>query len=707
MKKLIIITFICVVTCFGKINATSNWTNYNNFSQVTDAQPNGTDIFITAKGGVLITNTLTDSKRFFNMSNSSLPSNAVEQVAKSTTTGDIWIGTYDNGLARWNGRDFIPTAYPATFGLLLNMKFGPDGMLYLQSDNGAFQFNTATKTFTQFNVSSTNVWLYNAWSFDFTSAGDLVVFTGTNCLTIDLPSLNIIDSFDTLSTPLVSGCSSASASLFYFNTDNMLINIANSTVGFLHRDGTSSDANAGLPIFSYIETMRGSDNQMYCILDNQEVYRLVDTTWNFVYSLGSDNLATKYFYEDGSTSYVNTTDFNNMSLDEVFHARGIVHNKIDSRKYVFQSTLMNSVFKDDAGKIYAVSATNIYQYDNTNDTWLNYVTAPSIFGEIRHVKYFNGNIYVENYGNLLEFYDGSTWTQIPMAAGSSSPYIFSYDVTSTGTIYFCNDEGVYKYESGTTTKLLSTTSFAAWFFSIKYDATRNVLWLGKSNEIVSYDFSSLTTYNHASFTNLPATMSVQVIEINPLDNTIWFGSSDNQVFHYDGVNFTTLSTPNPSVAFIDQILFESTGKVIVKNIDSYGGFYTYDHGIWNRFHPEVMSDMTTASVASIVIDQDGNYWTANSDANGVSRYRNEATGIENDLQQIATINVFPNPANSQVQVLLNDERAAIKIFDISGHEVSTSIVRKDQLVSISTQTLPNGLYLLKANTQTVKFIVQH
>ena len=587
------------------------------------------------------------------------------------------------------------------------MKFGPDGMLYLQSDNGAFQFNTVTKTFTQFNVTSTNVWLYNAWSFDFTDAGDLVVFTGTNCITVDLPTLNIVDSFNTLSTPLVSGCSSASASLYYFNTENMLINIANVTVGFLHRDGTSTDANAGLPVFSNIETMRGSDNHMYCILDNQEVYRLVDTTWNFVYSLGTGNLATKYFYEDGSTSYVNTTDFNDMSLDEVFHARGIVHNKIDSRKYVFQSTLMNSVFKDNTGKIYAVSATNIYQYDKTNDTWLNYVTAPSIFGEIRHVKYFNSNIYVENYGNLLEFYNGSTWTQVPRAVGSSSPYIFSYDVTSTGTIYFCNDEGVYKYESGVTTKLLSTTSFAAWYFSIKYDATRNILWLGKSNEIASYDFTSLTTYNHATVTDLPATMSVQVIDINPNDNTVWFGSSDNQVLHFDGVNFTTLTTPNPDAAFIDQILFESSGKIIFKNIDAYGGFYTYDHGNWNRFHPAVMSDMTSASVASIVIDEDGNYWTANSDANGVSRYKNEATGIDNNFNPAPSFAVFPNPANTEVQVLLNDEKADIKIFDITGHEISTAIVRKDHLVSISTQTLPNGLYLLKSNTQTLKFIVQH
>ena len=91
MKKLTIITLLCSLTFLGKLSATGNWTNYNNFNQVTDAQPNGSDIFITAKGGVLITNTLTGTKRFFNMSNSSLPSNSVEQVAKNMTTGDIWM----------------------------------------------------------------------------------------------------------------------------------------------------------------------------------------------------------------------------------------------------------------------------------------------------------------------------------------------------------------------------------------------------------------------------------------------------------------------------------------------------------------------------------------------------------------------------------------------------------------------------------------
>jgi hypothetical protein len=526
-------------------------------------------------------------------------------------------------------------------------------------------------------------------------------------LTVDLPTLNIIDSFETLTTPLVSGCSSATSNIYYFNNDKALINIADFTLGFLNRDGTSTDANLGLPVFSSVKTIRGTDNYMYCLLDNKDVYKLVDSTWNFAYSLGTDHLATKYFYEDGSNAYLNSIDFNEMGVDAVFHARGIVHQVIDSRKYVFKSTVMNSVFKDNAGKIYAVSGTDIYQYDKVNDTWINYLTAPSIFGEIRHVKYINGKIYAENYGNLIEFYDGISWTQVPMAVGSVSPYVFAYDVTSTGIIYFCNDEGVYKYESGSTTKLLSTTVFAAWFYSIKYDASREVLWLGKSNEIISYDFSTTTNYNNSTVSSLPASMSIQEIAINPTDNSVWFGSSDTLAFRYNGIDFTSYTTPNLMPSYIDQILFDSNGKIIFKNIDMYGGFYTYDNGNWNRFHPDVMTDMSSSNVARIVIDNEGNYWTANSDGQGVSMYKNTVSGIENGIATTEDMTLFPNPADQQVQCTLNDESTEIKVFDLSGQELSVPFTVQHQLINLNTKELQNGLYFLKTKTQSIKFVVQH
>ena len=136
MNRIIKLTTFLLLSIFITQVHASNLKYYNNFRQNTDAEPRGNEMFVTAKGGVLIYNMLTSQKQFYTKANSNLPSNEVEQVAKSNITNDIWIGTYDNGLARWNGTDFDVFAFPANFGLLYSMKFGPDGNLYIQTNNG-------------------------------------------------------------------------------------------------------------------------------------------------------------------------------------------------------------------------------------------------------------------------------------------------------------------------------------------------------------------------------------------------------------------------------------------------------------------------------------------------------------------------------------------------------------------------------------------
>lgn len=73
--------------------------------------------------------------------------------------------------------------------------------------------------------------------------------------------------------------------------------------------------------------------------------------------------------------------------------------------------------------------------------------------------------------------------------------------------------------------------------------------------------------------------------------------------------------------------------------------------------------------------------------------------------------IFPNPANNQVNILLNaSEPFTITLNDILGKKITPLLQRSDQQVTLDVSNLPNGLYFLMIDNGAIfqqKFIVQH
>jgi hypothetical protein len=62
----------------------------------------------------------------------------------------------------------------------------------------------------------------------------------------------------------------------------------------------------------------------------------------------------------------------------------------------------------------------------------------------------------------------------------------------------------------------------------------------------------------------------------------------------------------------------------------------------------------------------------------------------------AQLNVYPNPANQQVNISTNNEIISIEVLDIQGRVISTQPVSKNEaIVSVPTSALNNGLYLIR------------
>ena len=95
-----------------------------------------------------------------------------------------------------------------------------------------------------------------------------------------------------------------------------------------------------------------------------------------------------------------------------------------------------------------------------------------------------------------------------------------------------------------------------------------------------------------------------------------------------------------------------------------------------------------------------------------SFYKETTTGI-NYLNAEPKVQIYPNPISDFVEVILIGEY----IKDITIYSLSGSIINKSQyksqsgLVTINTQNIQNGIYLLSVNSDinfySQKIIIQH
>lgn len=98
---------------------------------------------------------------------------------------------------------------------------------------------------------------------------------------------------------------------------------------------------------------------------------------------------------------------------------------------------------------------------------------------------------------------------------------------------------------------------------------------------------------------------------------------------------------------------------------------------------------------------------------GAAEFNSTPAGIEN-VMDVNTFSVFPNPANTEVHFTLKHvikDNDIIEVIDMVGKQVKTinaakvKVAMNDYMLDVSDLT--NGIYILKINNQKSKMIVQH
>ena len=79
--------------------------------------------------------------------------------------------------------------------------------------------------------------------------------------------------------------------------------------------------------------------------------------------------------------------------------------------------------------------------------------------------------------------------------------------------------------------------------------------------------------------------------------------------------------------------------------------------------------------------------------------------IANNNNALSLLSIYPNPVQDVLFVEGVAEETAIRVFNLNGELFQTTIA-KENLVQLNVSALPQGMYILQAGNQAVKFIKQ-
>lgn len=195
----------------------------------------------------------------------------------------------------------------------------------------------------------------------------------------------------------------------------------------------------------------------------------------------------------------------------------------------------------------------------------------------------------------------------------------------------------------------------------------------------------------------------------------------SEVMNYPWDCFTSANNPHPYSSWwreVSQRFVDSARAVnnnLFRDVNSSGviagGDWYVIHGgrqdYMNYYHDCLEITMEVSSIKTLPSEQLPNYWKAL--ATPLINYIGEihslpnGDGINNPSVQEHTLMVYPNPVSGSVTVGCLQEGMTVELFDMQGHRIGGWQACGDSM-RVSTMSLENGIYLLRAGTRTTKII---
>ncbi len=363
-----------------------------------------------------------------------------------------------------------------------------------------------------------------------------------------------------------------------------------------------------------------------------------------------------------------------------------------------------------------------YGLSKLEDSTLNQVEAPSPLFECDLSKSdHKGNLWLvgsitadiwTTHGNAYTVYkfDGSKWYDCSPQKSFGYNGCNSIAFQQDGKIWFTTtDSGAYMYD-GTTWQQYIKPSVFNGANSMTIDNNGNK-WFATSKGLIKFDGSNWTVFNSNN-----SSLKFDIINDLAIDKNgnIWLatGSPDElgdtitgRIVKFNGTSWTYYKPFNDGqgLNYVNTIAIDPNGKIWA---GTFLGLTVFDGTKWTNYTDSHTSS-ANLQVLSIDFDSHGNLWLGT--LCGILEFQNKAVSLIQSHSN-TNLNIFPNPANSYININLNSQflNTEISILDMNGSLVLEKNISSNN-IQLNISKLKQGTYFVYVNTglyRTIKQIIK-
>lgn len=683
MKKAIekMISTLLVLLVAGNAIA-GNWLNYANYTEATCIAVRGNEVWLSDKSGLLMYDKASGLKTFFDKGANSLPSLTVERVRVHPQTMDIWIGTYDNGLAMLHNGSWTHIPFPQTDAMLYEMIIDNNGAVWSATTKGVYKYQNGT--FTNY------LQALAPWDIDILPNGKILCGDNTPYL-FDPATLEVVEIQSTVTAYGFSRVIAENDHHYYFSSDHGELGE--------YTDTTETDTMH----IGYARDMYLNSGGQLLLLDIDNVLHRKSGAYCDVLAFGNNKLTAFTVTANdelwGATTTDNKTLYHNNAQSQT--------EQIDIRRCGLNDNQVKCTYNTPNGGQLILSGNTIQRFDPATQTFTTIPLTTELSYGIDDILEVNGKLYAGTPFRKLYEYSNGNWQQLGDGVLPDNE-VRALAADANGNLWLCGYGYVARYNGNTFNVFNSSNNYhlTQYVRDIYCDNTRNLVWFCTYDGIFKLDNGAITFYNDSTPGIQQYYDAVETIAEDENHN-IWFGTVYGALLKYDGTNFSTTLLPDRAGnQFVSSIAFNGATMYISDNLH---GVWIYENNQWDSLNMQ-NSPIADNWVSDLNVDLRGNLWISHYNhgidvynKNGVALAVTEPTVVLNAL-------VYPNPTTGKINLQwAGNGMADVTVLNIEGKVIYKHTYTENNIM-LNLGNQPAGMYVTEIrnnNTvQRIKVLVQ-
>lgn len=716
MKKLNIIVWLVLSVC---MQAQEEWISLIAPEKINEIREIDNKYYCATDGGLMIYDPQTKSLKRITLKDG-LPSPRIEDIAVDNN-GNIWIGTYDNGIAMRieNGWNHIPTpisSWSQNTSKLYCLEFDQFNNLWIGTEEGLFKYvdeewesillnstNSASVVWDMQRDEEGNIYMASHWPFKLQGT-EIIEYPNNDIFAYDNACINYDD-----------------AGRIYFGTDA-------GAFAIIDGDEWTVFNNEHFPqsIFIDVEIMNNGD--VLTSFLNGEVYKFSNGIWSSVLQTEFNYANTELLKKSNGDLIIGFKDklykannanieikeelvdlsiqFPNNNLDIAVNGDQQILLRFDNRLLKFNDSNLEAyeidpiLGKEDYSDLHIVNfhdnttgffdheTGNIYYENQTisvcppyNYFGLTPMSIRDVFADSEGGYWLSTvrGLFYNNQGKVINFDETNTPFPITIPY-ATTPTFGKISEDRNSNIWVNSPAGIGMWNRITKTWIFydddSTNGMSTNLNACHYFDENNVLWAsGYNTGLIRFDGSNWSRFIPQIPQNSVLPNYIQ--DIHPWEDMLILATRGGLAF-FDGEDFKYYTTQNSGLSsdFCKTIEQDIHGNIWIAHeksgMQAYGGISIFNmSGI--TFSDKDLPQLDIPVVESIIFNED----------------------------QLLGMNVYPNPAGKFLNVdvsIFNQKVNKIQLIDEYGKiHFSKNILQGENQLKIYTGNLISGVYILQAN----------